>query len=256
LADEKKDSKKKLAPIIIKKKKAGHAGAHGGAWKVAYADFVTAMMCFFLVMWLMGSDEETKSAVSNYFNNPTSALRPDLTSQETMPLGDRTGAGDEVLKGAGGAVPEDMSSKPQRPVAEGNSQADDPADVAQSLISSGDRIQVDVMRFSIAESELFRPGSTDQWTPQAPLVLQKVGKLAKSHKGRIQIRGTFGEETGSYDFQVSRAVSVSKYIVSRHYFPEEKIQTQIKRLKAGKDSDGVDREPASGGPRIEFIFTR
>jgi len=48
-------------PIIIKRKKAGHAGAHGGAWKVAYADFVTAMMCFFLVMWLMGSDEKVKA---------------------------------------------------------------------------------------------------------------------------------------------------------------------------------------------------
>ena len=46
---------KKLQPIIIKRiKKAGH-GAHGGAWKIAYADFVTAMMAFFLLMWLLDS---------------------------------------------------------------------------------------------------------------------------------------------------------------------------------------------------------
>lgn len=54
---------------VIKKKVHGH-GHHGGAWKVAYADFVTAMMAFFMVMWLMGSSEKVKSAVSGYFRDP------------------------------------------------------------------------------------------------------------------------------------------------------------------------------------------
>ena len=56
--------------IIIKRKKAGHAGHHGGAWKVAYADFVTAMMALFIVLWLMSADKEVKEAISAYFNNP------------------------------------------------------------------------------------------------------------------------------------------------------------------------------------------
>lgn len=59
-------------PIIIKKikKKAAH-GHHGGAWKIAYADFVTAMMAFFLLMWLLGTtDEVTKKGISEYFQNP------------------------------------------------------------------------------------------------------------------------------------------------------------------------------------------
>src|ERR1700752_4202174 len=43
---------------------------HGGAWKVAYADFVTAMMAFFLVMWICGQDQKIRSAVSFYFNDP------------------------------------------------------------------------------------------------------------------------------------------------------------------------------------------
>jgi chemotaxis protein MotB len=47
-------------------KRAAHGG-HGGAWKVAYADFVTSMMCLFMVLWLVGSDEETKTAVQRYF---------------------------------------------------------------------------------------------------------------------------------------------------------------------------------------------
>ena len=57
--------------IIIKKKKvAGGGGHHGGSWKVAYADFVTAMMAFFMVMWILGMDDKTKQAVEGYFANP------------------------------------------------------------------------------------------------------------------------------------------------------------------------------------------
>ena len=57
-------------PIIIKKKKA-HGEHHGGAWKVAYADFVTAMMALFIVLWLMGASEPVKKAVAGYFRDPS-----------------------------------------------------------------------------------------------------------------------------------------------------------------------------------------
>ncbi len=62
---------KPAAPIIIiKKKRGGHHGHHGGAWKVAYADFVTAMMAFFLVMWLVSQSQEVKQNVAGYFRDP------------------------------------------------------------------------------------------------------------------------------------------------------------------------------------------
>jgi chemotaxis protein MotB len=57
-------------PIIIIKKKGGHAGHHGGAWKVAYADFVTAMMALFIVLWLMNSSKPVQEAVGGYFRDP------------------------------------------------------------------------------------------------------------------------------------------------------------------------------------------
>ncbi len=60
----------KAQPIIVIRKKGGHAAHHGGAWKVAYADFVTAMMSLFIVLWLMGSSEKVKKAVAGYFNDP------------------------------------------------------------------------------------------------------------------------------------------------------------------------------------------
>jgi chemotaxis protein MotB len=66
----------KTQPIIVIKRKGGHGGHHGGAWKVAYADFVTAMMSLFIVLWLMNSSDKVKKAVAGYFNDPkgTAAL--------------------------------------------------------------------------------------------------------------------------------------------------------------------------------------
>jgi chemotaxis protein MotB len=57
-------------PIIVIKKKVSHGGHHGGAWKVAYADFVTAMMSLFIVLWLLNSTPQIQKAVGGYFNDP------------------------------------------------------------------------------------------------------------------------------------------------------------------------------------------
>jgi chemotaxis protein MotB len=62
---------KAVEPVIIIKKRGHHRHAHhGGAWKVAYADFVTAMMAFFLVMWLVGQGPQVKASVASYFRDP------------------------------------------------------------------------------------------------------------------------------------------------------------------------------------------
>ncbi|MBN8487906.1 MAG: flagellar motor protein MotB [Burkholderiales bacterium] len=84
---------KKLQPIIVKKIKKGGHGAHGGAWKIAYADFVTAMMAFFLLMWLLGSTTEgDKKGLQDYFQSPLKVA-----------LGGGSGSGDSssVIKGGG-----------------------------------------------------------------------------------------------------------------------------------------------------------
>jgi len=80
-----------LQPIIIKKVKGGHGGHHGGAWKVAYADFVTAMMALFIVLWLMNSKPEVQEAVGGYFRDPSGKGKQMGTGQG--------GAGDGVLIG-------------------------------------------------------------------------------------------------------------------------------------------------------------
>jgi chemotaxis protein MotB len=64
-----------LKPIIVIKRKGGHGGHHGGAWKVAYADFVTAMMALFIVLWLLNTSEKIQKAVGGYFKDPTGTAK-------------------------------------------------------------------------------------------------------------------------------------------------------------------------------------
>jgi chemotaxis protein MotB len=68
-------------PIIVVKKKRAHGPAHGGAWKVAYADFVTAMMALFIVLWLMNSSKQVQVAVGGYFKDPTGSSKMVGTEQ-------------------------------------------------------------------------------------------------------------------------------------------------------------------------------
>jgi chemotaxis protein MotB len=84
--------------IIVKKGRGGHGGGHGGAWKVAYADFVTAMMAFFLVMWLLASGDNVKEAVQAYFQDP-------IGFNEKVQAGLLVGSGIAVIPGPGQSAP-------------------------------------------------------------------------------------------------------------------------------------------------------
>jgi chemotaxis protein MotB len=75
-------------PVIVIKKNGGHGGHHGGAWKVAYADFVTALMSLFIVLWLMNTSEKVRQAVAGYFNDPR--------GKSTMTGSDQTGTSDNL----------------------------------------------------------------------------------------------------------------------------------------------------------------
>lgn len=120
---------KKLQPIIIKRiKKGGHA-VHGGAWKIAYADFVTAMMAFFLLMWLLGSTSEgDKKGLSDYFNSPLKV---------SMMGGSGAGASDSILPGGGA----DLTQK------SGQSKRGDGSDPIQK------KAMAEVMRAEVAKQD-------------------------------------------------------------------------------------------------------
>jgi len=75
-------------PFVVIKKKGGHGGHHGGAWKVAYADFVTAMMALFIVLWLLNSSKKVQEAVGGYFRDPAGTANKVGS--------DKSGAGDNL----------------------------------------------------------------------------------------------------------------------------------------------------------------
>ena len=79
--------------IIIRRKASDHDVHHGGAWKVAYADFVTAMMAFFLVMWILGLSSDARKAIAAYFNDPTGFMKTVGGGVNPMMLGNQTQAG-------------------------------------------------------------------------------------------------------------------------------------------------------------------
>lgn len=82
-----------LRPIIVKRVKKGHGGHHGGAWKIAYADFVTAMMAFFLLMWLLGSTTKGDlEGIASYFKTPLKVA---------MSGGSGSGDSSSVIQGGG-----------------------------------------------------------------------------------------------------------------------------------------------------------
>jgi len=118
---------KKLQPIIIKRvKKGGHA-VHGGAWKIAYADFVTAMMAFFLLMWLLGSTSEgDKKGISDYFQSPLKVA---------MQGGSGAGSSSSVINGGGSDLTQTS----------GQSRRGDGAD-RQAKKMSGDQLKAELAK--------------------------------------------------------------------------------------------------------------
>lgn len=100
----------KARPIIIKRKKMTGKGHHGGAWKIAYADFVTAMMAFFLLMWLLGTvDDATRGGVAEYFKTPVKVA---LAGNNSM------GQSAIILKGGGNDITKSAGQVNKRPITE------------------------------------------------------------------------------------------------------------------------------------------
>lgn len=179
-------------PIIIKKKKKGHDAAHGGAWKVAYADFVTAMMAFFLVMWLLAMvAPQKRAAMGEYFREysiftesgksfmqgTSQVLRqPDQGFRKTA---------QDISKGGGGGgqlTSEDLAKQLKSAVDE-------------KLKSVKNQVLVDIMaggvRVQIVDSEgsmMFPSGSAEP-TEKAKEILRLVTENIANIENRIAIEG-------------------------------------------------------------------
>jgi len=167
--------------IIVKKKK-GHGGHHGGAWKVAYADFVTAMMALFIVLWIVGQSDAVKKAVSMYFKDPGIF---------------ESGRGGGVLEGASGKAPSptsDTAMEIEKLKAEAK-KIEEAIAATPEFDKFKDKVQITVteegLRIELVENStgLFFDVGSAHIKPETvkllKLVAQEIGKL----KNKIMIEG-------------------------------------------------------------------
>lgn len=194
----------KKQPIVVKKiKKGGHAH-HGGAWKVAYADFVTAMMAFFLLLWLLASTDQTKrEGISDYFSHPTGIQGPGGASRSMIKLGGAL----EIAKGEKNKKqPEEIEPKNQKIVVieknEDKKRLDDllvelkkAVDKSQALIPFKDQLLLDItpqgLRIQIVDKKnrpMFASGGT-KLKPYTKRILRDLAKIINTVPNSIAISG-------------------------------------------------------------------
>ncbi|MEO5969193.1 MAG: flagellar motor protein MotB [Bdellovibrionia bacterium] len=250
--------------IIKKRKKSGHAVHHGGAWKVAYADFVTAMMAFFLVMWLMASDDETKASISMYFNHPGDMFKwgGDPTTTLTQNMGEEPGAGNSILVGSNGLNPDDLVKSPVK----AESKTDSFREVGELInevlgdLAFGVEIELDYLKFSIAEGVLFKPG-TSSLQPKATEYLDRIGRIIQGFKGHLTIEDHSEEikldgrkMPSLFEASVVKSVSIMNYFVKHNWMPVEQIHPVVTQDSKRKFSNEDTPEANDKNQRVEFTF--
>jgi chemotaxis protein MotB len=243
-----------LAPTVIvrRKKKSGHGGHHGGAWKIAYADFVTAMMAFFLLMWLLGSTSQyDKQGIEDYFNTPLSAA-----------FGGKHGEGlarSSVIDGGGRDLstpkPGEVTKKQTQPVAAARAPVanEDTQRLQQlkqkllALIESTpalrafkDQIRIDItsegLRIEIVDSlkrPMFASGSS-KLENYVTTILAQIGSSLNDVDNRVSIAGHTdavaysGGQTGYSNWELSseRANAARRALVSGGMSEEKVLQVR------------------------------
>ncbi len=190
----------KKQPIVVKKIKKGGHGHHGGAWKVAYADFVTAMMAFFLLMWLLGSiSAEQRAGISEFFQNPTGVQGPGGASLSMIKLGGAM----NVVKGDDHRDPPQVARSPdihyvvdeQRRLDELLEQLKDVIESSESLKEFKEQLLLDItsegLRIQIvdkANRPMFGLGS-DELKPYTRDILHEIARVINKVPNRITIAG-------------------------------------------------------------------
>ncbi|MGO9262489.1 MAG: flagellar motor protein MotB [Bryobacteraceae bacterium] len=226
--------------VIVKRKKGGHEGHHGGAWKVAYADFVTAMMALFIVLWLMSADKEVQQAISAFFNNPAGPGK--LTGTAAAGLGNSL----EVPK-------EDMSKLAEK--------------IQQALLkvpnfrNLKDHVEItitsDGLRIELLETEagmFFESGKAVPTESGAALLVQLAGELGKLPNSLL-IEGhtdskPFSRDDGysNWELSVDRANSARRLMQANGVRPEQVGQVRgfaDRQLRHPEDPKGASNRRIS-----------
>jgi len=224
-------------PIIIKKvKKHGH-GHHGGAWKVAYADFVTAMMAFFMVLWILGMSPDQQKEIAEYFNNPmpwgqgTPKMKPMILKPSSpMPSGSGKSSsnaptrnmGQEIQKGALERVKEQVQEKMQKDPE--LSKLVQSGFVSMAMTSEGLKIELIENQ---ADGEVFFISGSAEIRPRAREVFARIAPVLTSSKRFLYVDGhtdshPMNGPLDNYDLSTQRANAVRRVLMSSG-LPESQV---------------------------------
>jgi chemotaxis protein MotB len=225
--------------VVIRKKVAGHGGHHGGAWKVAYADFVTAMMALFIVLWLMSADKEVQEAVSAYFNNPSGPGK--LTGTAAA------GFGNAIL------LPKDDMDK----LAEKIKQA---LKTVPNFRNLKDHVEItitsDGLRIELLETEagMFfesgKPVPSESGAELLTRLAEELGKLPNNIliEGHTDAKPFPGDAYSNWELSADRANSARKIMQAHGIRPEQVAQVRgfaDRQLRHPDDPDGASNRRIS-----------
>lgn len=256
MADDKKQ------PIVIKKIVKG-GGHHGGAWKVAYADFVTAMMAFFLLLWLLGvTDETVRGGIAEYFKSPSPLIGPGGASTSMIKLG----GSNDIPKGDGD-TPNEQSKDGQKDTPEVVKIVEVTQDkkvldqlmiklkeaIEQSEMLSDfkDQIYLEVtpegLRIQILDKDkrpMFSSGS-ETLKPYTRVILQEIAKVITRYApNKISITGhtdaaTFGK--GVIEYETVDGEVIKKQYSNWELSSDRANAARRELIKGGMPSDQVGR---------------
>ncbi|MGA9121602.1 MAG: flagellar motor protein MotB [Bacteroidota bacterium] len=225
-------------PVRIIKKKSGHAGHHGGAWKVAYADFVTAMMALFIVLWIVGQSKAVKESVAGYFKDPgaftsahgsAGALDGGMGAMKEDAI-NTIAIQREAFEKLGEEIRKEIEDKPElRSIA---------SQVRFDIVNEGLRIEL----IEKSESYFFDVGTSDI-KPDAAAILGIIAREVKSLPNKLVVEGhtdsrQYARVDGYSNFELSadRANSARRILVK-----EGVAQGQIDQVRGYADTRLRDR---------------
>ena len=246
-------SKNKPNIIIIKKGEEGHAAAHGGSWKVAYADFVTAMMALFLLLWLtMALKPQQKVELSMFFQDQELPKRERPTESVVMPT----------------YMPKDAKmGAPQFKLSQEEQLKYEVALMLKELISkdpklkqnSGISSEKSGVLMHVQSSLMFEPGAA-VLKAEGLKVLDDVIKVMKAHQIGLVVRGHTDDTEAQtsktfskYELAGLRAASAARYIVEKGGVPAQRV-TSVSYADSKPLVPNTSDQNKSINRRVEFLY--
>ncbi|MEX2138789.1 MAG: flagellar motor protein MotB [Pirellulales bacterium] len=191
------------------------AGKGGGAWKVAYADFVTAMMAFFLVMWITSQSKPVKEAISQYFSDPWGNSSTPSSSQSIIPRRDRSGAPPIIGPHKGGLGRGRGTPKPAAKSAANAEQGRQSGSPSLVVLQEAGQSHVGaVLKFSEYSAELDEVAQS-RLEELAPLMLGKPNKIEiRGHASKRPLPKESGFKD-PWEISYARCLGTMKYLLSK-----------------------------------------